>query len=124
MPNGPLLRTTMDYIEAHPEEHFQGEYAVRRSCGSAGCFATNAILIRFPDAVIQWRPTKSIERRRLGADAAEVAAIVEIDGVLRRIDPLAQEILELNEGQSFNLFYEENSVERLRELVDKYAASA
>lgn len=118
MPNGPLLRSTMAYIDANPDEHFQLDYAVKRSCGSAGCFATHAILIRFPDAVIQWRPYEGV----LLVGVEETAHYVEVDGVTHFIATLAEKILGLDDDQADTLFQEDNSRERLREIVDEYAS--
>jgi hypothetical protein len=39
--NVPLLRKTLEHIEAHPEEWFQGVW----SCGTAGCFAWHAAML-------------------------------------------------------------------------------
>ena len=51
--NVELLQRTMAYIDAHPEQHDQGEWVERKpECGTAACFAGWAAILEFGEGVI------------------------------------------------------------------------
>jgi hypothetical protein len=110
MVNVAGLNQTMQYIEEHPEEWDQGNWAVTKAgCGTAYCFAgtwaaLNGAEFDFNDYWI----------KEYGFSTAHMAAI---DGSVQHVSRWASESLELEGTDSEILFRSTNSLADLREMV-------
>lgn len=119
--NVPLLRKTMEHIEAHPEEWEQGRWRRRVQrptfCGTAYCFAGTAAKLNGAE----WRNPPPPE----GADdyGCQNHMIVTPDGV-RPVDVYARKILGLDSAQAFRLFEEFNTLDDLRRIVGELIEDA
>lgn len=111
--NWPLLWKTYDHIVAHPEEWDQTEYATKRTCGTAACFAGTAVLIAEPTATFVWQ-----------ADGDEnfVASIAVVDGEKRAIATVAAEHLGLDPWEADVLFDGHNSLEEITRILRAWEA--
>lgn len=96
--NIPLLRKTMEHIEAHPEEHDQMTWV----CGTTMCFAGHAAVISGAHFVHDY-----------GGD------IVTPDGDMADIDAYATATLGLDWDQSWHLFHGCKNIPQLRGYVDE-----
>lgn len=96
--NIPLLRKTMEYIEAHPEDWDQMHYAMKSeesSCGTAMCFAGTAVYLEGYSFVFH----------RLSGRIGEVVAVdCTKQGNPMLIDHKARELLGLTETQADEIF--------------------
>lgn len=94
IPNVPLLRKTMEYIEQHPDEWSQDVWSAKRACGTTMCFAGTALHLSGHDFVYQ--PTN---------EDVEFAAMVrgfENDG---SVGEVAARVLGLSEEQASAIFH-------------------
>jgi hypothetical protein len=101
--NVPLLRKTMEYIEAHPQEWDQDEWVAKGSCGTTMCFAGTAAYLM--GAVMDPR--------------VDVSMCTLPDGSSKNIEWYAAEQLGLTVAQARAIFY--SSVEdprHMREVVE------
>ncbi len=114
MPNTDLLNRTLNYIEAHPSEWNQDQWAARSSCGTVYCFAgTAAVLSGQP---LAWRDSYQ-------DDFPEIATNVIDEGeVGDSIFTAARELLELSADQADRLFDPQNKLADLRRLVAQFTA--
>lgn len=122
MPNKPLLRTTMDLVEA-ATDHDNRDYAIQYPDGrETFCFATMAILNVYPEARPCWRESAMYCERAELPEGTRYATMVELpDGTERVIEPLAEELLGLDWMTAGNLFHSSNSKADQRKLVDQLA---
>lgn len=118
--NVPLLRKTLEYIEAHPEEWVQCNWRtlVQRTtfCGTAYCFAGTAANLNGAE----WRnpaPTS-------GQDNYDHAHMIVTPERSVAIGEYARDILGLNDNQAFLLFGEFNTLADLRRIVAGLIAEA
>lgn len=86
--NVPLLRKSLEHIDAHPEEHDQRHWAQRTPCGTKLCLAGTAVVLSGYD--IRW-----------GEDA--IVSAQTTTGAY--IEDLAQEQLGLNDSAANWLFH-------------------
>lgn len=88
--NVPLLRKTLEYAEAHPEEIALGSWASRSPCGTTACIAGTAVILA--GHAIDWANPKP------NGDVSFV-----VGG--RHIEEVACEELNLTELQADDMFY-------------------
>lgn len=114
--NVPLLKTTLAYIEAHPEEWDQSEWR----CGTGACFAGHAAILHGA----KWR----------GRNATDMH-VISPDGATYMVDSYAREALGLelrpytdpNDKVCYygiELFRAGNSLDDLRRIVGELCAQA
>lgn len=115
--NVPLLRKTMEHIEAHPEEHDQCWWARREDCGTTYCFAGWAVMLGDPSAVPQYAYLPGVGERKSRYEANCLT-----DG--RSIAWTAQCLLGLDGDEARRLFLVCDTVEELRVAVDELIAAA
>lgn len=94
--NVPLLRKTLEHIEAHPEEHDQCTW--RSPCGSTMCFAGHAAVIN-------------------GAAMVGEAVVLTPEGDERPVSTYAAKILGLTCGEAEELFYDCSYLDEVRVVV-------
>jgi len=102
-PNAQLAYRVLDQIDAHPELWDQGVWIIRKNgdCGTAGCFAGWACLLSGASPYFDGdRP---------------VTAYVMQDGVMARVEHLAEDLLGIDDGGE--LFDTANTREDLGRLV-------
>jgi hypothetical protein len=111
-PNIPLLRKTIEHIEAHPEEWDQTTWAVRTPCGTTMCFAGTALFVA--GYTFNW--SHRIEE----SSAATIRRSKTSGGKTWPIPWVAQEELGLNDCQVRNIFYcMTDDPAELREVVEE-----
>lgn len=104
-PNAALAYRVLDHIDAHPEQHNQGDWIARiDDCGTAGCFAGWTCLLSGDEPV--W-----YRHNPRATDA------IAVDGVVRSVGVRAQELLGIDSTERYNLFHEENDLNDLHRLV-------
>lgn len=149
LPNTKLLLSTLAATSAQPERLDQAIWWPKPGCGTACCFAGNALQIagiraahvncRQPDGAAQHRAVVLLEELPEGI-AVVVAASVELPVRLRRVpvyhgvdDPsaayvtvadAARVLLGLSLGQANNLFAPENTPADLKEIVGDLCEAA
>lgn len=115
--NVPLLRKTLEHIEAHPEEWDQGDWRLRVEregfCGTAYCFAGTAANLHGAE----WRIPAPADWQD------DDMRIVTPEGGMH-VEYYAQEILGLNFNQADMLFDGGNDLADLRRIVDGLVAEA
>lgn len=124
MPNVNLLQGTLAYIEANPETWNQGEWV----CGTTMCFAGHAVALsgihvdgntyipirNLPDDLrSHYEGMNSVHVARLAAKLLDIS-----DGETPDWDEPAME------WDSDRLFYGDNTLEELREIVDELCAES
>lgn len=98
--NTTLMRDTFRYIEDHPEEHDQDNWADQTECGTVRCFAGTAVHVS-PDY-------------RLVHDPYDWFHVVRVsDGAIMTICDAADEALGLDEDESDAMFCEAGNLEEL-----------
>lgn len=108
MTNLEKLDEAIAYIEAHPEEHSQGSWFYRGSCGTTACLAGTVALQA--GYVPDW-------------SRDYVSAQFVIKGAERRYTPLvAAEILGLEADDADALFLGANDLEEIKAIRDAIAA--
>jgi hypothetical protein len=105
--NMELAKATLEYIEAHPEEHKQEHWCEVLDCGTAGCFAYHVCRIAGfkVDMDTAWRGlngTIIVDRLTTGVS----------------IDEKAAELLNLNPWQAGDLFSTNNTVDTIKQLIN------
>lgn len=111
MPNVEKLRETLEYIKAHPKEHDQGIWAGKGPCGTTRCMAGTVVHLS-PDHEIIW-PKFDPEFHEVGEQLEAEGCRNLRTGTERQISEVAAELLDLDEYQEDDLFY--NSTD-LRDL--------
>lgn len=104
--NVDLLRQTLEYITAHPEEWDQEQWAIKDSCGTAYCAAGTTVVLHDGKDAINW---DSAHRRNYGSRLSTDEAI-RPDGEWIGIRDRAQELLGLNHFQADRLFDASNTL--------------
>lgn len=120
MPNTDLLNRTLNYIEAHPGEWDQNQWAARNSCGTVYCFAGTAVMLS--ELPIEWRDSYQ-DHDYYGEIASYIASDAPAPYADRFISTAARELLELSEAQSDRLFDPVNKLADLRRLVAELTAA-
>jgi hypothetical protein len=113
--NYPLLRKTLEHIEAHPEEHDQGTWGLETQCGTTMCFAGQAVVLDGLSPI--W--TNLIQGP---ADERQMISVVMKDGTLHSVYDGAQRILGLSNGEAEALFMDCMTLEDVRVLVAELLA--
>lgn len=121
--NVPLLRKTLEHIEAHPEEHIQSTWAIRGqlgefialfeadhlpACGTAFCVAGHAV--QFAGHEIEWT----------GESASSCSVQNATSNYSQSIEETAKKELGLSWPQAAELFAGCNSRERIWALANSY----
>lgn len=106
IPNLDLLDAVVAHIEAHPEQHNQGEWI----CGTAACVAGRTVLMS------GWKPVY------FNLPALDTVS-VEKDGQERGVRGLAQELLGLDRDTANELFWATNTVDDIRRIRDELHAA-
>jgi hypothetical protein len=112
MKNYPLLRKTMEHIEAHPEEHDQDYWGLMTACGTVMCFAGHAAV--FDGATPIWAQTPSDRY-------PEMDAVRGVDGPVR-VEQYAGRALGLTEKEADDLFWGADDIDDVRKIVAKFLA--
>lgn len=115
--NADLLETTMEYIEAHPEEHDQGTW--RNRCSTAFCFAGHAAILAGAESPKVL--ANSTDYWYIDTDGKAVADREEHPRAVH-VQEYARAALGLNYPQTPILFHSDNTVYQLRAMVDKLIA--
>jgi hypothetical protein len=110
MINVPLLRKTLEYITAHPEEHDQRNWGVKTACGSSYCLAGHAVVLAGHE--IDWHSPDLV---RMGMRSSCHALT---DG--RYISDAAREELGLDPERAARLFDANNDLGTLWRLASEY----
>lgn len=110
-----LLRDRLEYVTAHPEEHDQGWWGVKRGCGTAYCIAGHVVIARGYE--LEWG-----EMSDIGPDGEYYAEIVR--GTYHSISYIAQRELGLNAAQAVALFAGINSLWKLWHLAEEFTNGA
>lgn len=106
-----LLRRTLEYIEAHPEEHDQRHWAQRTACGTTMCIAGTAVMLGIPNAEFAWGVGDSDSNR---ANQLVGVPVTEADEWQPQIERLATELLELDEYDVQGIFFNMDDFEALQ----------
>lgn len=106
--NVPLLRKTLEHIEAHPEEHNQRVWAVRTSCGTAACLAGWVVQLAGRD--LDW----------VDGVCGPFATHVQVDEETVSIRAMAMMELGLDGTRANILFDSDNSRAQLWGLANEY----
>ena len=109
MPNVKLLRETLAYIEAHPEEWDQANWY----CGTSACFAGRACLLN-GHQLLPWSHnvqdyTSKFKTFKFYGTPLERNHIASV----------ARDILGLTESQALDLFMGGNTLDALRRIVNE-----
>ena len=111
--NIPLLRKTMEHIEAHPDEWRQGSWFTRRlDCGTKACFAGTAILLGSDDEIM-WLMSPSLSISGVTKDSG---------GHVHTAHDRARDLLGLTDKEASILFEPTNTMDGLRYYVDHLCA--
>ncbi len=109
--NVPLLRKTLEHITAHPEEHIQSTWALKRDCGTACCLAGWAV--QFAGHEIDW--SRGILCEGGGLDS------VNVKGMGRTtIDLVAEDVLGLPMDWASRLYRATNTLADLWQLASEF----
>lgn len=114
-PNVALLKQTLAYIEAHPEEWDQEVY----HCRSAACFAGHAATLDGGE----WMHADSEYLAARSDDPADDTRAYS-GGRATWVFYRAQRVLGLTRAQAHGLFDEENNLNALREIVSELTGDA
>lgn len=115
MPNTKLLKRTLNYIEAHPDEWDQKHWASWTQCGTAYCFAGWTVALAHPGASPDFSEGASPD--------GETTGYVVVDGESVDIEEFATELLDLSGEQADALFCATNSLDELRRQVAELTAA-
>jgi hypothetical protein len=110
MSNAPLHRKVLEYIEAHPEEHDQNSWAVKKmSCGTTMCYAGTTLSLA--GYQLLWE-------KLLNGDFAATEAQNPRTGEIVSIEEEAAKLLDLTSWEANRLFFEFGNVAHLYEIVN------
>lgn len=115
MKNYPLLRKTMEHIEAHPEEHDQRYWGLQTPCGTTMCFAGHAVVLA------GLTPVWNKDDRYFLAEGEMIAAIDE-EGTRWSVQVGAARALGLGPDEADELFQECGDLNAVRRVVGAYLA--
>lgn len=116
--NVELLQRTMAYIDAHPEQHDQGEWVERKpECGTAACFAGWAAILEFGEGVI------FDDGEMLGFRLPAPYSNRRHDGLFPLMSQQAAHLLGLTSVQAYTLFNACNTRGMLRAMVNDLVAT-
>lgn len=104
------LDAAIEWIEAHPEQHDQGDPFARRECGTTACLAGILCLLD------GWEPAWE-------DDEEEDAYFAVKNGEKRNAMRLARELLGATRYQADSLFLESWSLDEIKARRDEYATS-
>lgn len=103
--NVELLERTMQFINDNPQRHYQGQYFVKRSCGTACCFAGWALLLGgMSEDDIVWSTTGHGKHIRRNTDTEDAWMA-------------AKNLLGLEENEWQTLFHANNTGAQLQLMV-------
>lgn len=108
----PLLRTVLEHVTAHPEEHDQDFWALQRACGTTRCIAGWATYLS--GCTERW------ETDPLIAGARGAGFVTTPNGPTMTVPRAAASLLGLDDGEASVLFYAENGGvwEAVEEITD------
>ena len=106
MKNAELAYRVLDHIDAHPEEHDQGAWILRRECRTTACFAGRVSLLSGDEPQLDPNGGEWV-------DSVRSAAI----GRVRHIHNRAAALLGITESQADRLFDATNTREDLGGMV-------
>lgn len=106
MPNKRKINNVLKYINEHPDEWDQGDWA--NACGTRFCFAGHAVV-----RSKSWRLEKD-ENKRLTGMALEVGSNRKT-----HISDAATKVLDLNQEEEGALFNGDNTLDDLEREVDR-----
>jgi hypothetical protein len=106
--NIPLIRKTLEHIEAHPDEHNQAVWAKKTECGAQFCFAGWAVMLA-EEVEPFW-----VDFEENGTLASYV---ITSDGLKASIMEEAQKLLGLTECERNLLFMESYTLDELRSSI-------
>ena len=86
-------------------------------CGTTMCAAGWAAHVTGWALHMAWEPQKVTDRR--GEDDGDTTEWAEKDGVRRRIDDVAEEVLGLGDHETFWTVTEDHAIERLRKIAGR-----
>ncbi|MFF1469116.1 hypothetical protein [Streptomyces mirabilis] len=86
-------------------------------CGTTMCAAGWAAHVTGWTLHVAWEPQEVTDR--YGEDVGIASEWAEKDGVRRKIDDVAEEVLGLGDDETFWLMSEQNAIERLREIAGR-----
>lgn len=112
MKNYPLLRKTMEHIEAHPEEHDQDHWGLKTACGTVMCFAGHAAVL--DGATPIWNQGPSDRH-------PEMEAVIR-NGSAMRVEQYAGMALGLTDKEADELFWGADDIDDVRKVVAKFLA--
>jgi len=108
-PNAPLLLKVLEHITAHPEEHNQRNWGIRRTgCGTAYCFAGWAAVMSGHELLWEKAPF----------DDDVFRAFITAEG--RPIESVAQDELGLTYVQQHEMFGTRNTLRQLWQMAAVY----
>lgn len=112
MKNYPLIRKTMEAIEADPESHNQDHWGLKTACRTTMCFAGFASVI--DGATPIWKPESEDNPERL-----EMVRVLPARGgtFAYETEEYAQEALRLSNREANHLFYDCVTLDDVREYV-------
>lgn len=116
MKNYPLLRKTLEHIEAHPEEHDQRYWGLKGPCGTTMCFAGHAVVLAGLKPIWSNTDWSTLKDENL------MAAVVEQDGSRWSVREGAARALGLDPDEDEELFFSCGTLDEVREVVGAYLA--
>ena len=94
------LRKALEYAHAHPELHYQGEWAMKTACGTTMCLA----------GTVAWQAGY----RFIWMSDNSAAEVRGPDGDVESVESAAWRLLDLDSSYQANaLFYEAGNIENL-----------
>lgn len=108
MKNYPLLRKTMETIDADPESHDQGSWGTQKGCGTTMCFAGHAAFLS--GAVLIWEKS---DTEIMYADECMTP-----EGGRQEIEIYAARQLGLDSREVADLFYDAETIEDLHAVME------
>lgn len=103
--NRELVERTIAYIEAHPEEHSQDEWAIRKHCGTTMCLAGH--LVTQAGAKIRWSEH----------DPSSTQCITP-EGNVREIEDYAGEVADFSPEQANTLFWMTDTLDDIKRILN------
>lgn len=112
MKNYPLLRKTLEHIEAHPEEHNQMYWGEKTACGTTLCFAGHAVLLAGAEPV--WMT--------YGDSEAFYMNTVTMNGMDETTEFAATDLLGLTYEEGVTLFSDCTTLRDVQKVVNGWLA--
>jgi hypothetical protein len=123
MANIHEIDLTLKDIEAHPEDHEQGSWAIRKSgttCGTAMCAAGFTVVRHGYKLLFSYRPSRN--QSCIPSNQAEHCQAP--DGKVESIPAAARRILGLSVDWADYFFSADNDLQDLHEIRDAIAAQS